>query len=232
MRLLISFIVFAFAVSGLPSSFAAEKPETPHLAFVTEYVRELAATEKVRAAAEKELTQAKDDTDRLVIAIHNSTLIQLELQSQIIMLKGMKLNQPFEDLIPNIMSFYHKKIELHQQLIDISTALLSGPKPDVDYGKLAAEAPKIRAQLDYIDKALFEATPLVFATLIDPKPDSQNHVSHLIIKKAERAKLINDVNGYFGQKLNQKDQNYTVSTASVLKAYFLKDYKCSDEPWQ
>src|SRR5437879_10258918 len=103
MRLLISCIVFAFAVAGVPSSFAAERPETPHLAFVTEYVRELAATENVRASAEKELTQAKDATDSLVIAIHNSTLIQLELQSQIAMLKGMKLNQPFKELIPHIM---------------------------------------------------------------------------------------------------------------------------------
>jgi hypothetical protein len=38
--------------------------------------------------------------------------------------------------------------------------LLFDQKPDVDYGKLVAEMPKIRAESDYIDHALFDATPL------------------------------------------------------------------------
>jgi hypothetical protein len=46
---------------------------------------------------------------------------------------------------------------------------LSPPKPGVDYSKLAAEMPEIRGQLDFIDHALFEASPGVFATLIDLK---------------------------------------------------------------
>jgi hypothetical protein len=229
MRVLIS---LAIVVAGLPSSFGAEKSETPHLAFVTEFVRELAVTENLRASAERELMQAKESNERFSAAIHISTLIQLELQSQIEMLKGMKLNEPFEKLIPTITVFYGEKIALHQKVIEISTALLTGPKPGVDYGKLAVEMPKIRAKLDYIDKALLEASPMVFATLIDPKPDSKNHVSHLIVTKAERATLIEDVTGAFGDKLNQKGQNYTVSAASVLKTYFQKDFKCSDEPWQ
>ena len=72
---------------------------------------------------------------------------------------------------------------------------------------------------------------MIFATLIDQKPDSKNHVSHLIITKAERAKLLSELTGDFGSKLDQKDQNFTVSAASVLKAYLLKDFKCSDDPW-
>jgi len=117
-------------------------------------------------------------------------------------------------------------------MLDVGSAFLAGPKKGVDYGKLAAEMPKIRAELEYVDHSLFDATPLIFATLIDQKPDSKNHASHLIITKAERAKLIDDLTGDFGSKLHQKDQNFTVSGASVLKAYFLKDYKCSDDPWE
>jgi hypothetical protein len=232
MRLLLSCIVFAVAVTVSPSGFGAEKPETLHLAFVTEYIRELGATEDVRAAAQKELTQAHDDNERLSDAVHSSTLIQLELQSQIGMLKGMKLNAPYEQLIPNITEFYSEKVAVHQKLIDITTTLLAGPKPGVDFGVLAAEMPKLRARLDYIDKALFEVSPLVFSTLIDPKPDSKNHLSHLVVTKGERAKLIADVDSYFGDKLTQKNQNYTVSAAYILEAYFQKDFKCCDEPWQ
>jgi hypothetical protein len=73
---------------------------------------------------------------------------------------------------------------------------------------------------------------LVFATFIDEKPDSKNHASHLIITKAERAQLLKDLTTDFGSKLDQKGQNYTVGAASVLKAYLLKDFKASDDPWE
>jgi hypothetical protein len=51
-------------------------------------------------------------------------------------------------------------------------AMLAGPKPGIDYAAVAADAPKISTTIDYIDHALFEATPMVFATLIDPVPES------------------------------------------------------------
>lgn len=230
----VSCIVFAFILAaGAAATFEAEKPETSHLAFVTQYVRELAAIENIRSSAEQELKEGQGTPGEVFSnGIHASTLIQLELRFQINTLKGMHLNQPFDQLIPNLTVFYERKIALHQRLIDIGSAFLAGPKPGVDYGKLAAEMPKIRAELEYIDHSQFDSTPLIFATLIDQKPDSKNHVSHLIITKAERAKLIDDLTGDFGAKLDQKDQNFTVSAASVLKVYFLKDYKCSDDPWE
>jgi hypothetical protein len=223
-------VVFTFVASA-STTFGAKKPETSHLAFVAEYVRELAAIENIRASGEQELKEGTKD-EVFSNAVHASTLIQLELRSQIRMLRGMRLNPPFDDLIPNLAAFYQRKITLHQRLIDISSTFLSGPKPGVDYGKLAAEMPKMRAELEYVDHSLFEAIPLIFATLINPKPDSKNHVNHLIITKSERAKLIDDLNGDFGPKLDQKDQNFTVSAASVLKAYLLKDYRSADEPWE
>ena len=81
-------------------------------------------------------------------------------------------------------------------------------------------------------QTLFKASPMVFASLIDQRPDSQNDANHLIITKEERSSLVKDIKISFGEKLNQKGQNYTVSAASVLMAYLLKDYKCADEPWQ
>jgi hypothetical protein len=207
-----------------------EKPETSHLAFVKEYIRELSAIESIRASGEKDLRDKKSSI--FSNSIHSGTLFELELRSQIGMLKSMNLKPPFEELIPNITVFYEHKIALWQRITDISSAFMEDPKPDVDYGKLLAELPKIRAQLDYIDHALFEVTPGIFATLIDLRPDSKNHASHLIITKAERAALIADLNVDFGSKLDQKDQNYTVSAAKVLKQYLLKDYKCSDDPWE
>ncbi len=110
--------------------------------------------------------------------------------------------------------------------------MMEGPKPNVDYGKIAASLPKINAQIDFIDQGLFKATPAVFATLIQMKANSHGGADHLIITKAEKADVIDRIRTIFGSKLDQHDQNYIVSAASVLESYLeKKGYKTSDEPW-
>src|SRR6266850_4659933 len=83
-----------------------EKPETPHLEFVTEYIRELAAIENIRESGEQELKE--DPNSAFSNMIHSSTLFQLELASQIKMLRGMRLKAPHDQLIPNITAFYER----------------------------------------------------------------------------------------------------------------------------
>ena len=112
----------------------------------------------------------------------------------------------------------------------MSTAFLSGPEPGVDYAALAADAPKVTAHLEYVDRALFEATGAIFATLIDFRSDTQD-ASRLIVTRAERDRLVRDLQISFGKKLEQQDQNLIVSSASVLRDLLAKKgYKCSDEP--
>src|SRR5450755_4299720 len=104
MRTVSSLCVFVAFATAVASTFHADKTETSHLTFVTEYIRQLAAIESIRASAEQELKQGTKD-DVLPNAIHTSTLVELELRSQITMLKGMRLNPPFDELIPNLMEF-------------------------------------------------------------------------------------------------------------------------------
>ena len=215
---------------GAPSAFGVEKPETSHLVFVTEYIRELSAIENIRDSGEKELKE--DPNSTFSNMIHSSTLFQLELGSQIKMLRSMRLKAPHDQLIPNITAFYERKILVWKRMAEIASAFIGGPKPGVDYSKLGAEMPELRGQVDFIDHALFEASPAVLATLIDLKEDSKGHASHLIVTKEERAKLVDNLNTAFGTKLDAKNQNWSVSAASVLKAYLLKDFKSSDEPWE
>jgi hypothetical protein len=222
---------FILAVRILSPLQAQTVPETPHLKFVTEFIRELAAIENLRAAPEQE-NKPDDQDNAFANAIYLSTRMQIELRSQIATLKTMRLNGSFDRLIPSLIGFYERKVPLYGRFININTAFLGNPKPDVDYGKLAAEVPKLRAELDFIDESLLRLTPLVFATLVDMKPDSQNHVSHLIITKADRAQLLTTLETAFGSKLDQKDPTFTVAAAVVLKAGLLKDFKSSDEPWE
>ena len=233
--LLLTFSVVCFAQgplskNGLPQH-RVERPETPHLVFVTEYIRELAALDRLRTSSEKNLKQ--DTTDEVFSnVIYDCTRMQYELKTRINMLKDMHLNPPFEKLIPTLTNSYTDEVESFQKLIGFSSAMIGGPKPGVDYAKITAETPKVRARLEYIDHGLFETvTPVVFLTLVDRKADSHNQASHLIITRAERAQLLDEINTDFGSKLDQKDPSYEVGAAVILKAGLLKDQP-SDDPWE
>jgi hypothetical protein len=137
-----------------------------------------------------------------------------------------------EPKVPDaIAGFYDQKTKVHSQFIAMATAFATGPKPGVDYSALAADAPKLTATLEYLDRSLFQATPLIFGMLIADKPDSQGHMSRLRITRAERDGLVRSLQIDFDGKMDQTDQNCIVSSASVLRDYLIKKgYKCSDDP--
>ncbi len=170
--------------------------------------------------------------DALSVSSYSFTRMILELKSQTRILSAMHLSKPYDVLIPSVAGLYKQKIALFERLLETDRTMLEGPKSGVDYSKLAAELPELRAKIDDVDHTLFDATPLVFMSLVNPRPDSQDHVSHLVITCAERTQLIVQMNASFGDKLNQKNQPYGVSSATVLRdALLTKGYKCSDEPW-
>lgn len=219
---------FIAAVFAMGSGSAACAQETPHLQFVTEYVRELSETERLRQRAQDDLKGSKNP---LADCIRNTTSLKLELQSQVAIMKGMTLKAPFAGLPDQIADFYQQKINLYDRFANACSTMIAGPQPGVDYGKIAGEMPQITAKLDYVDHALFEAAPLIFATLIDEKPDPQGHVSHLVITNAERTQLLSEIQTEFGEKLDAQDTGYLVGSAAVVKSYLLKDFKGSDDPW-
>jgi hypothetical protein len=110
---------------------------------------------------------------------------------------------------------------------------LSGPKPDVDYGKLTAEMPQLRAFLEDDDHEIMRIGAMATFLLVDERPDSKNHASHLVISKAQRKQLVSDLSADFGDKLKQKNPNYVVGSAVILNDFLTKKgFKCADEPWE
>ncbi len=85
--------------------------------------------------------------------------------------------------------------------------------------------------MDAVGKAAFEAAPLVFMTLIDPKPDSQDHVNHLVITKAEKTDLEDQLNIILKDEPDKGDHDYYISAAMVLRGGLQKGHKCADELW-
>jgi hypothetical protein len=165
--------------------------------------------------------------------IHGSTALQIELGAEIAMLKDMHFDAPYDQLVPTIIDVYRKNIDLHQRMIDICTAMIAGEKPGVDYGQMVADMAKIRAFSDSMDKTLFQAAALSTFLLVDQRSDSKDHLNHLITTRAERSELLRHLDAHFGQKLEDKNANYLVSSGALLK-YFLteKGYRCADEPWE
>jgi hypothetical protein len=223
------------ALAMCPVTFAQQKPpgkipETPHLQFVQEFVRELAAVEEIRSKGQWELKDSP--TSAFSNMIHSGTLFKLELGSQVRTLERMRLDAPYNTIIPNLTGFYKAKIEVWQEMIDLGTAYVGGPKPGMDYDKPLAKMPELRARIEYIDQSIFQSAPLIFGTLINrKKTNSKGGADHLIISKYARANLIDSINNDFGTELDDPNPNYTVAAAATIKAYLLKEYKSSDEPW-
>jgi len=228
--------ILGLALLAVPVVGQEVKPaETPPLAFVTEYIRELAQNEDTRAHLEQDYIKANKTGGQVAImeGIYVSTRIQLELRDQIGRLKDIHLSKEFDFIVQGIIAFDEHKIDIHQRYIEILGAFVGGPKPGVDYGSLSAELPKLRADLDQTDHDLMDVVPAILMTLQDPRPDSKNQCSHLLITKAEKVKLLGDLRTHFGAKLEEKNPPYLVGSAQVLKAGLSQQgWKYADDPWE
>ena len=213
---------------------APQVKETPPFEVAQEYVRELGEIWDIQQKADREQVEdnaaENPETRAFMTAIRNSTRVKLAMKTNIAILGKMKMTRPgHEQTLGFLISFYQRKVEIHDEFIDIVTAFIV-PKDGVDYGKLAAKVPEITAKLEDVDKSLFQMTALVFMSFIDMKADSQNRANHLLITKAQRDSLVWKIDNSFGASL-EKDRRYVVSEASLVKIKLL-EFKCSDEPWE
>lgn len=181
-------LIFVFLLVFSGASFAQE---TPHYDVVAEFIKELADTKhfqdtaKIEIAETQKMESAEKYSKIMMATIRNSTRISLKLRASNHMLRSMKLMKPNETLIPALIYWNEQKLKLYDELSNIAKVFIGDPEPNVDYSKFAARMPEITATMEYIDESIFKLTPLVFILLIDQKPDSKNHLSHLAITKDE-----------------------------------------------
>jgi hypothetical protein len=210
----------------LPSS---AETSSARYEFAAKFIETLNNFEAIRDNAEKDM-KTEGKADHLAGCVRNMEAFQLELNADVSALKAIQLSGRVKGVPQQFAEFFEMKRDLYRQMGDYCAQMIEGPKPGVDYGALAATAPKITARLDYIDSAIYKVTPLVFLALVSDKPDSQGHTSRLLITRSQMNALAQSIKLGFGKKLDMKDQNYTVGAASLL--YFgltKKDYRGSDE---
>lgn len=82
-----------------------------------------------------------------------------------------------------------------------------------------------------LEKLAFEAGPaLTCHLLVDSKRvDGKGHTSYLVITKNERKELLARLVSGFGNKLQNKAQDYEVASAQIMRDFLKEDWKSSDE---
>jgi hypothetical protein len=192
------------SMAAPPQRAAAPHNDTPPLQFVDNYITQLATFEDLRDAAARELEEDKaqgQSQASMMACLHSNTRYDLEVGAAIRAMRSTRLvgvDKELQTVPQSIADLYAQRQQVVAQMTKVCSAFAEGPKDGVDYKGLATLMPQIRAQLDYLDNTMFEASPLVFATLISDVPDSQGHASHLVISCDDRKRLVDHIDSSCG----------------------------------
>jgi hypothetical protein len=180
----------------------------------------------------KELSEDNSSSAKLLTGIRFGARTVLEIKQSIVRLDAIAVDGEWaksRDLLKELDS---DRIRIFQELNQMSKAMMSGPKPGVDYGAMAAHTPELTAELEQVDKSLFKMAQLIFFALIDDQrvsPDGNLH--HLLLTKKERADMIQLIDEVWGQTLEDKNASSIISAAGVIKYGLTRPiYKAADEP--
>ena len=234
-RLLAVLLITAVALFG--QCHAEPVQETSAYEFVLAFVDQLVEAHQGEELAAREFAAAQKLPDSgqqvLLSAVLNCTRMKLKLNVMIGRVEQMHLaDSNFNELPPYLRQMYARKVDLYDEIVQTAQTLLEGPKPGVNYGKLAGHMPEVTAQVEYVNESIFKATPMVALSLVSKKPDSKNHLNHLTITRKQAQELVGRLEGAFGKSLGAKDQNWTTSSASLMRTMFRdKGYMYADDPW-
>lgn len=236
MRCVLIFLISSYMVFGMTD--AQSSNNNSRLEFASEFIRGLVEIHQSEDAARRDIDGIKKDAEymqKLMSSIiRNGTRTKMRMQVRINRLEKIEINDKgFDILVPTVTDLYSRKLSLYQELVLAAQAIIAGPRPGIDYGKLAGHIPEITAQIEFLDETIFKVVPMVGMLLISPKPDSKGHLSHFSITRNEAQKLISALESGFGKSLDEDDQNWTTSSASVLRTYLRdKGFKFSDDKWE
>ncbi len=197
------------------------------LQFVTEYVDEFAAIERIRVGEEQALKAP--DADMVSICVESGNRYRRELGEQVARMHSLRIPSPAQDLPEKIAGLYRRKLDLYQEVIAACSALKGRSGGDVSSLEVMAEIAKYDTRVDAVDKELFRTAPAVFWTLLQQRSETREHPSRLVITKTEKVALLREVEHQFGAELQDDQQTYLVNAGSVIHDY-LKSHKASDEP--
>ena len=143
----------AIVVFTCDAAFAAatDDDRAARVAFVNEFIRELASTQQVRDTFAKEHGEDKSSAEQMATIIRTATRMNLELQTNINILQKITLRAPFNKFNTNLQQIYEQKQAIQEEIINTASQFMGGPKPNVDYDAMAAHMPQLTAQDGYLE---------------------------------------------------------------------------------
>jgi hypothetical protein len=191
-----------FGLMMLACAPASAAPPDP-AGFVQLYIHQL---------AQMDALQPRADVKRDPLAAcgaGNARIVETQ-RAQIAEVQGIAFGQPFESLVPNLVKTYQRKLTLYGQLQTACAA------------HAAAGVKDALSNIDYANRNIVSATPVVFAVLMDLRGGGSGAAARqLSITRATRERLVRRIDAAFGKKIAAKnqasDQNWTVAAAGILR---------------
>ena len=188
---------------------------SPHreVQFVSEYIRALSESESIRAEAEQ---GAKSPQAQFSSCVHTAQLQRRVMANAANLAASYSFGGDAQQTPGLLVSYYVTKGEMFRSLGNMC--------------RIGAGMAKLRTDMEDLDKSLLQLSVMVFDVLTSPAPDKAGPMRHLIVTRKERDGLVHQISTSF-KRLDARDENYTVSAATVLWEYLARrGYRCADEP--
>jgi hypothetical protein len=198
----------------------------------SEFVRELEVIYRLQETGEKELAEDNSGSGKLITGIRVGARTMIEMNESIGRLDGIAVDGRWAEFRDVLKELDSERIRIFREMNQMAKAMMSGPKPGVDYGAMAAHAPELTAELEQVDKSMFDmAKAMFFAVVDDQRLGPDGKLYHLLLTKKDRADMIQLIDNVFGSELEEKNPAYIVGAAWAIKFGLTRpNYKSADEP--
>ena len=204
----------------------ARARETSALQFVTEYLREFGAIERIRLAEEQEFQAPRQSM--IDICIENGSRYRREIAQQMARMGDMNAPPPSQALPARLVELYGQKLELYTEVLSTCTALKAAVSTHAGYLEVMSVVSQYSTKVDVIDRSLFETSTDAFSTLLNKEQGPRDLPRRLSITTAEKQALLRQIDREFGAELHDDQQTYLVNAATVIRNA-IKKHKASDE---
>jgi hypothetical protein len=214
-----------------PRSAVVEE-KCARVALAQEFVREMEVLYRLQETAKKEFAEDSSDNGRLMTGIRVGSRTLFEMNESIGRLSRINLDAEWTKFRDLLQRAHQQRMETVQELNLGAKMVLAGPEPGVNYGKLAARAPELTAQIEQIDKSMFTMAQAMFFALVDEdRVGADGKLHHLLLTKKDRINMVQLIDKMFGPAtLEDKNASRIVSAAWAIKYGLTRPiYKGADE---
>jgi hypothetical protein len=230
--LLLGVIVYGGCCASVQSQpLSGNTQKAARIALAQEYVRELEVLYRLQETAKKELAEDSSGPGTLATSIRVGSRTLFEMNNSINRLSIINIDGRWAEFRDMLKLLHQQRIEIVQELSQMSKTFLAGPEPGVNYGKLTARAPELTALMEEIDKSIFTmAQAMFFALVDDARVGADGNLHHLILTKKDRTSMVKLIDKIFGPTLEDKNASRIVSSAWAIKYGLTRpNYKAADE---